>query len=127
MKLLIQGDRVIGTATDEYQGINSMIAPGDFDENSMDLYRVFNGSLIKTCPEKVSMRQARLALHRRNLLQIVIESLSALPDPQKTEAQIEWEYATEVRRDSPLVQTLSVALGMTKPDIDDLFNLASTL
>lgn len=127
MKLLLQGDRVVGTATDEYQGINSMIAPGDFDETIMDLYRVVNDSLVKTCPERVSMRQARLALHRRNLLQTVSESLAALPDPQKTEAQIEWEYATEVVRASPLVMSLASALNLTEKEVDELFFLASSL
>jgi hypothetical protein len=69
----------------------------------------------------VTMRQARLALHRAGLLTQVN---SAITDP---EAQIEWEYAMTVERHSPLVQNLSVGLGLTEEQLDNLFTLASTL
>lgn len=69
----------------------------------------------------VTMRQARLALHRAGLLSQVN---SAITDP---EAQIEWEYAQTVERHSPLVQNLSVGLGLTEEQLDNLFTLASTL
>ena len=75
----------------------------------------------------VSMRQARLALLQSGLLSSVDDSLNALPEPDKSAALIEWEYATEVRRASPLVESLSAALSLSPEQLDDLFNLASTL
>ena len=75
----------------------------------------------------VSMRQARLALLQSDLLSSVDGALNALPEPDKSAAMIEWEYATEVRRASPLVESLSAALSLSPEQLDDLFNLAETL
>lgn len=69
----------------------------------------------------VTMRQARLALHRVGLLTQVN---SAITDP---EAQIEWEYAQTVERHSPLVQNLAAGLGLTEQQLDDLFTQAAAM
>ena len=74
-------------------------------------------------PDAVSMRQARLALSRQGLLGQVQAGIDALPE----ESQIEWEYAGFVERNSPLVQSLGAALGLTDEQLDDLFRLAVTL
>lgn len=78
-------------------------------------------------PSSVSMRQARLALLGAGLLNSVNDALIAMPGPQKQASQIEWEYATEVVRDSALVARLSTALGLTEAQLDELFILASGL
>jgi hypothetical protein len=72
-------------------------------------------------PTSVTMRQARLALLGAGLLEQVN---AAITDPA---AQIEWEYATTVERNSPLVQNLSIGLGLTEQQLDDLFTTAATL
>lgn len=74
----------------------------------------------------VTPRQARLALLEIGKLAKVDTALAALPSPQKEAAQIEWEYATEVRRGSALVASLGVALGMTEAQIDAMFESART-
>lgn len=74
-------------------------------------------------PTQVSMRQARLALLQNNLLDDVENAIA-----NGTRAdQITWEYATEVNRSDALVQNLSVALGLSETDLDNLFILASSL
>jgi hypothetical protein len=79
-------------------------------------------------PETVTARQARLALLRAGLLDSVDAALAALPDPQERRAaQIEWEYATEIRRDSPLIAALAPLLGLTDEQVDDLFRAAAGL
>ncbi len=74
-------------------------------------------------PSVVSMRQARLALLQGGLLDAVNAAIASADEA----VRIEWEYATEVRRDHALVQTLSVALGLTELQLDELFTLAATL
>jgi hypothetical protein len=76
-------------------------------------------------PTVVSMRQARLALLDIGLLNQVDAAISSLPSPQKEEAQIEWEYATEIWRDSPTMIMLGSALGLSEVQIDALFMAAS--
>lgn len=80
-----------------------------------------------TVPSQVTMRQARLALLANNLLANVQPAISALPSPQKEEAQIEWDYSSTVVRDRPLVAMIGQALGLTNAQLDALFIQAATL
>ena len=75
----------------------------------------------------VSMRQARLALLQSGKLAAVNAALAALPGEAGETARIEWEYATEVEPDWPLVQQLTSALGLTEEEKTALFSLARTL
>jgi hypothetical protein len=73
--------------------------------------------------QSVTMRQARLALLQSGLLDQVNAAIAASGGA----AQIEWEYASEVVRGSPLVQSLAAGLGLTNTQLDDLFTLAASL
>jgi hypothetical protein len=42
-------------------------------------------------------------------------------------AQIEWEYATEIQRDNPLVTQLANALNLSPADMDEFYHVAATL
>lgn len=78
-------------------------------------------------PSVVDMAQARLALLQSGLYSTVQAAIAAMPGAAGDAARIEWEFRTTVRRDSPLVASLSTALGLTSEQLDDLFTLASTL
>lgn len=76
----------------------------------------------------VSMRQARLALLGAGLLSSVDAAIAGIPDvAQRAAALIDWEYATEVRRVSPLVASLGPALGLDDAQIDALFEAAAAI
>lgn len=78
-------------------------------------------------PTSVSNRQARLALFEAGHLSGVDAALDALPSPQREAARIEWDYATDIRRDSPLVASIGSALDLDESEIDELFRAASAL
>lgn len=78
-------------------------------------------------PQRVTMRQARLALLQEGLISKVTDAISELPSPQKETALIEWEYSQEVRRNQPLVQILADILGLDDEAIDGLFIKAASL
>lgn len=78
-------------------------------------------------PQSVTMRQARLALLGAGKLAAVDAAIDAMPEPQKSAARIEWEYAAEVRRDNDFVAGLAPALGMTDAQVDALFVAAAAL
>lgn len=78
-------------------------------------------------PAEVTMRQARLALHAAGLLEGVDAAIASLPEPDKTTAKIEWEYAQTVGRNSGLVPSLAAILGMAEEQIDQLFISAASL
>lgn len=82
---------------------------------------------VPSVPAVVSMRQARLALLGAGMLANVDAAIDAMPSPQREAARIEWDYATEVRRDNPLMVQLGTALGLDDAAIDTLFVSAAGL
>ncbi|MDR4518972.1 MAG: glycoside hydrolase [Nitrosomonas sp.] len=72
-------------------------------------------------PNVVPMKNARLALLDSDLLSAVDAHVQTLSDSDK----IHWQYATEIRRDHPLVESVRNALGWPDRRIDDLFIAAS--
>jgi hypothetical protein len=78
-------------------------------------------------PDFVSMRQARLALLSAGLLDSVEAAIAGLSGDAGKAARIEWEYATEIRRNNPLFAQLSAALGLSGEALDQLFIQAATL
>jgi len=79
-------------------------------------------------PNSVTMRQGRLALLNAGLLDSVEASLSSIEDPiLRKAAQIEWEYALYIDRNSAWVNNLATALNLTIEQLDQLFIHASTL
>lgn len=74
-------------------------------------------------PLSISMRQARLVLLGAGLLDTVNAGIKMMP----VAAQIEWEFASEVRRDNALIATLATALGLDDAALDGLFTQGATL
>lgn len=74
-------------------------------------------------PKVVTMRQARLALLQQSLLAAVEAAVAQAGEV----AKIEWQYATDVKRDNALVTAIASQLNLTSQQLDDLFTLASTL
>lgn len=68
-------------------------------------------------------RQASLALLQTGLLDIVETWIAT----QSRQVQIDWNRATEIRRDWPLINQAAIALNLSETQLDDLFLLAQTL
>lgn len=71
----------------------------------------------------VTMRQARLALLGAGLLDAINEAVKSAGEA----AVIEWEYAQEVRRDSPLIAQLAEGIKLSDEQIDELFDKAQQI
>ena len=69
----------------------------------------------------VSMRQARIALHRNGYLAQIDRIIEAMEEPAKTEARIEWDYSTEIHKNKALVQAIASALNLDEYALADLF------
>ncbi|SCX40508.1 hypothetical protein [Nitrosospira sp. Nsp1] len=95
------------------------------------IWKLVNGFVVKTAfpapvpyvPEKITMRQARLALLQSNLLGQVDALIATMP----SSSRIEWEFAATVERAHPLVAALASELPLTAQQLDNLFTLANTL
>ncbi|MBP6734032.1 MAG: hypothetical protein KAX51_04515 [Chromatiaceae bacterium] len=71
----------------------------------------------------ITPRQARLALLSAGLLDAVEAYIGA----QSRAVQLEWEYASEIRRDNALLATAATTLGMTEAQLQGLFAQAARL
>ncbi len=78
-------------------------------------------------PTSVTMRQARLAMLGAGILDATNSAIAAMPGADGDAARIEWEYAQEVSRDSPLLLGMVTALGLTVAQVDALFVAAAQL
>jgi hypothetical protein len=77
----------------------------------------------KTIPQSVTMRQASIQLELDGLLDDVEAIVAVLPRVY----QIEWQRASMVTRDNPLVEMVRQQQGMTSEQIDALFVAAAAL
>ena len=74
-------------------------------------------------PQSVTPRQARLALLAAGHLAAVNAAVAAAGP----HAQIDWDYALEIRRDNARIASMAAGLGLTDAQIDDLFRAAAVL
>lgn len=80
-------------------------------------------ALPVTVPASVTPRRARLVLASAGLL----DDVEAAIDGMDQAARIEWDYALEIRRDSPLVAALAPILGLDDETIDAMFIEAASV
>lgn len=76
-------------------------------------------------PEKVTIRQAKLALLAYGILDEADAILQSPNVPRKT--KIEWEYANEIERRWVDESGIMSYLGVEKEQLDELFLYASSL
>jgi hypothetical protein len=80
-------------------------------------------------PPVVGPAQLRIAMRRQLSITAaqVDATIAAIPDADgRADATDLWQYATEIRRDHPLLTQLATALSLTSADIDAAFRLAAT-
>ena len=78
-------------------------------------------------PAEITMRQARLVLNAGGYIVGINAAIAAMEQPQKSQAEIEWEYSNTVQRHNGFVSQLGPALGLTAEQIDALFIAGATL
>ena len=78
-------------------------------------------------PQRVTARQAQLALLDAGLLDDVDAIIEVLPANVRAHVRIEWDRATHVERGSTVTQMVATALGLTATQIDELFVAAAGL
>jgi hypothetical protein len=110
-----------GTCPDE----SITMVPGVIDAlTEADFLQAQKDEMHARVPKVVTIRQARLALLQSGLLDDIDAAIAASTDRA---LKIEWEFATEFRRDWPALIAMQPALGLTDQQVDDLFHLAVTL
>jgi hypothetical protein len=123
------GERVEHTELGELpEGLTTEPRPGPFhvwQDNAWTLDT--EAERRARVPPSILMRQARLCLRRNGLLSAVQPAIDALPEPDRTDAQIEWDHSGAVERDRGFVLQIAQALGISDEQLDALFIEAATL
>lgn len=114
----------IGKIKDEH----TLLVPRQFDKwdevskswvEDDALKKEYEKSLI---PKTITLRQARLHLLSLGLLDDLENIIN-----QNRAYQIEWEYANQIERESPLVKILGQTLNLDDTAIDNMFMEASKI
>ncbi len=103
-------------------------AISDLSEEQKNFIRNDFYGISNAIPSQATPRQIRLALTISGIsIETIDAAIEAMPEPDRSLAKIEWEYATYFARDNQLMNSMAQGLGMTEEQIDGLFSLASTL
>lgn len=78
-------------------------------------------------PQSVPLWAFRAVLTVQGITPQVDGLIAALPEPQKTVAQVQWEFGNFIDRDHPLIVAMGAEIGLTPDQIDDVFRQAAQL
>lgn len=79
-------------------------------------------------PEKISSRQLRSQLILQGFDLLSIENaLNQLPEPSRSLAKVDWEYATNFYRNHDMIIAVGKLLNLTSEQIDEIFRQGAKL
>lgn len=78
-------------------------------------------------PQRITARQAQLALLEAGHLAAVEAVIESFPAEIRARVRVEWGRATHVERGSQVMQMVATALGLTSAQVDALFVAAAAL
>lgn len=89
----------------------------------------FSAPAVEVAPiADVTPRQIRQALTLMGVsMASIAAALASLPEPQRSLAQIEWEYSIAFQRHRPLVESVGLMLGWDSAQLDALWRFAASL
>lgn len=79
-------------------------------------------------PEKISSRQLRSQLILQGFnLETIEQALNQLPEPNRSLAKVDWEYATNFYRNNAMIVAVGQLLQLTEDQIDNIFRQGALL
>lgn len=87
----------------------------------------FTPPITNIVPQTISLWSFRTMLLLRGLIDQVQSLIDNLPEPEKSVANIQWEYGNYIDRNHPLINQLGTQLGLTSEQIDNIFIEADKL
>ena len=79
-------------------------------------------------PEKISSRQLRSQLILQGFnLETIEQALNQLPEPNRSLAKVDWEYATNFYRNNQMIVVVGQLLNLTNEQIDEIFRQGEKL
>lgn len=101
---------------------------------SIDESVIYEDQVLKTWkietippPSEVPLWAFRAILNVMGLASNVEQLINSLEEPQKTIANIQWNYGNFIERNHPLIDSLGSQIGLDHSQIDYIFREASKL
>ncbi len=126
---------IVRTATGKVVGIIRPDVPAGFapprgchivDENKLPDGWGYEAQTVSV-PQSITAAQIKRWLLRSNLIAAVEAAINALPEFDRKDFQIMWEYETVFNRDNPELLKITEVLGMSSAEIDTAFYEAAKL
>jgi len=112
------------TKNDQSYPVDGWIWAESLDQAISLFLSITEQVIINEIPQRITMRQARLALSKQGLLSTIDNRIMNGTDE---EMKIEWEYSSVVERSWEKLSIMGVGLGLSETDLDNLFIFANSL
>ena len=119
-----QGWYRIGTRQQPEQGNRATATEWQVVDGLANLVILEQEPIPVEVPERITPRQFRLAIFRLHGVtdaQIEAAIIENIPEPQRTEALIEYRTSTYFRRSHPMLAGVAAMFGLTSEDLDQIF------
>jgi hypothetical protein len=97
------------------------------EEEKEDWNKLHSAKYLKSIPQEIPLWAFRAILTIEGIHASVETLINNLPEPDKTVANIQWNYGNYIERSHPLINSLGSILGLNKNQIDNIFIEASKL
>lgn len=106
----------------EYNALTGITAERDMTAEEIAQLEAVQLETEEIVPEKISSRQLRSQLILQGFnLETIEQALNQLPEPNRSLAKVDWEYATNFYRNNSMIVAVGQLLQLTEEQIDNIF------
>lgn len=106
----------------EYNTLTGITTEREMTPEEIEQLESVQFETLETVPEKISSRQLRSQLILQGFnLETIEQVLNQLPEPDRSLAKVDWEYATNFHRNNAMIVAVGQLLNLTDEQIDEIF------
>lgn len=112
----------------EYNAMTGITVVRDMTPEEIAQLEAMQVEIEEIVPEKISSRQLRSQLIIQGFnLETIEQALNQMPEPNRSLAKVDWEYATNFYRNNPMIVAVGQLLNLTSEQIDEIFRQGGKL
>ena len=112
----------------EYNALTGITTERELTPEEVAQLEAMQPETEEIVPEKISSRQLRSQLILQGFnLETIEQALNQMPEPNRSLAKVDWEYATNVYRNNAMIMAVGQLLNLTNEQIDEIFRQGEKL
>ena len=112
----------------EYNALTGITTERELTAEEIAQWEAIQVEPEEIVPEKISSRQLRSQLILQGFnLETIEQALNQLPEPNRSLAKVDWEYATNFYRNNAMIVAVGQLLNLTNEQIDEIFRQGEKL